>query len=59
MDVLNWFYISGMIAQLDHTVGNIVDKLKKTKQYNNTIIIFASDVSETKVDPQLLQCWIK
>ena len=28
---------------MDDTVGDIIDKLKKNGQYNNTLIIFISD----------------
>ena len=34
---------AGMIENLDFNVGRVLDHLKKTKQYDNTLIIFTSD----------------
>ena len=34
---------SKIIKNTDNTVGDIIDKLKKTGLYNNTLIIFISD----------------
>ena len=33
----------GMISHLDHEVGKVIDALKKSGQYDNTIIVFAGD----------------
>ena len=35
------------ITEMDQTVGKIVNELKKTNQYNNTIIFFTSDNGAT------------
>ncbi len=35
-----------MIEQIDHEVGRIIDALKKSGQYENTLIIFMSDHGE-------------
>lgn len=34
---------AGMVAQLDDSVGQIIDALKKTGQFENTLIVFFSD----------------
>lgn len=33
----------GMISEADHEIGRIIDALKSTGQYDNTIIVFAGD----------------
>ena len=35
------------ITEMDQTVGKIVNELKKTDHYNNTIIFFTSDNGAT------------
>lgn len=36
----------GLIAEVDHQVGRIIDHLKSTGEYDNTLIIFSSDHGE-------------
>ena len=36
-----------MITALDDAVGLVVDELKQKGLYDNTIIVFTSDVSDT------------
>lgn len=37
--------VSGLVSGLDYAIGKIVDKLKEKGVYDNTYIIFSSDVS--------------
>ncbi|KAJ8314190.1 hypothetical protein KUTeg_008751, partial [Tegillarca granosa] len=36
---------SGMVTAMDDAIGNVINTLKKTGMYNETLIIFTSDVS--------------
>lgn len=36
---------TGMVTAMDSAIGNVVQALKKTDLYNDTLIIFTSDVS--------------
>ena len=36
----------GLIAEVDHQIGRIIDHLKATGEYDNTLIIFTSDHGE-------------
>ena len=36
---------NGMISAVDSTVGNVTSVLKSTNQWNNTLLVFTSDVS--------------
>jgi arylsulfatase A-like enzyme len=38
-----------MVTALDAAIGKIVDRLKTTGQYNNTIIVFSSDSGSGKL----------
>ena len=34
---------AGMVDQMDHEIGRVIDYLKKSGQYDNTLIVFMSD----------------
>ena len=40
------FEFQGLVSGMDCVIGNIVDKLKETGFYDNTLILFSSDVSK-------------
>ncbi len=42
---------AAMIEYMDYSLGRIVDELKKTGRYDNTIFIFMSDNSASKIVP--------
>ena len=37
--------LGAMVSAMDEAMGNITDALKRTKQWNNTVIVWVSDVS--------------
>lgn len=43
------------ITLVDHWIGRIIDTLKETGQYNNTIILFTSDHGDLQGDHNLLE----
>ncbi|OED34124.1 sulfatase [Chromatiales bacterium (ex Bugula neritina AB1)] len=45
---------AGMISMIDDAVGEIIDKLKATGQYDNTVIIFTSDHGDFLGDHSLM-----
>ena len=47
------FYAT-LIKQIDHEVGDIIEALKETGQYDNTVIIFSSDHGEYAGDHGML-----
>ena len=42
-----------MVAALDDQVGFVVDELKRTNQYDNTVIVFTSDNVREPADSYL------
>lgn len=41
----------GMISNLDWNVGRLIEVLKETGQYDNTLIVYTSDHGDTLLDP--------
>ena len=47
----------GMVSRVDHQLGQLVEKLKKTGQYENTVIIVFSDHGDYTGDFGLTEKW--